>query len=230
MNNIEIISATFTGIISSLIFNPIDKAIYISTNKNISIFNKNVWSNSYKGTYNTILTRLITSGLYFSIIDNLSSKYSVVETSIITSLLCNSLTNPIQLIKFHSWYNNLSLNESYKYLYKTYGIRGFGIGFSSIVLRDICFNISYITFKKKDNHIHNLSLISLTLIAVSPLNLIKNKKYGNNEKLSNILKNFKFSQLGITQSILRTSISFYFSQFIYDYSKDYFSKIILNDL
>lgn len=227
MNQNEIFSGITTGIISSILFNPIDKAIYISTTKNISIFNRQAWHNSYKGTLNTILTRLITSGLYFSIIDNLSSKHSIFETAVITSIVCNTFTNPIQLLKYHSWYNNISFHDSFKFIYKTYGIRGFGIGYASILLRDICFNYSYLYFKKKDDHLHNLSVISMSLIAVSPINLIKNKKYGNNESILQIFKNFKFRQLGISQSLLRTTASFYFTQFLYDFTKENISKKIL---
>lgn len=225
MNQNEVISGLTTGIITAILFNPIDKAIYVSTTKNLSIFNKVVWSKCFKGTLNTTITRLITSGLYFTFIDKLSNTYSPFQTAIITSFTCNILTNPIQLIKFHSWYNNLSINESFKFIYKTYGIRGFGIGFTSILLRDICFNYSYLYYKKKDNHLHNLYVITLSLIGVSPLNLIKNKKYGSNESLREIFKNFKFHQLGISKSVFRTSMSFYVSQIIYDFIKENFSNI-----
>jgi len=219
MNQNEIVSGLMTGIISAIIFNPIDKAIYVSTTKNISFFKKEVWFQFYKGTINTIFTRLITSGLYFTFLDSLSEKYSPLQTAMITSIFCNSLTNPIQLTKFHSWYNNISLNDSFKFIYRTYGIRGLSIGFIPVLLRDICFNYSYLSLKKKDDHLHNISLISISLIAVSPLNLIKNKKYANNESLSSIIKNFKFRQLGISYSVVRTSASFYFSQFLYDFTK-----------
>lgn len=220
MNQNEVISGLTTGVLTAILFNPIDKAIYVSTTKNLSILNKEVWSQCFKGTFNTILTRLITSGLYFTFLDKLSATYSPLQTAFMTSFACNILTNPIQHIKYHGWYNNLSINESYKFIYRTYGIRGFGIGFCSILLRDICFNYSYLSFKKKDEHFHNLSLITLSLVGVSPLNLIKNKKYGSNESLREIFKNFKFHQLGISKSILRTSVSFYLSQFIYDFTKE----------
>lgn len=224
MNQNEVISGITTGIMTAIIFNPIDKAIYVSTTKNLSIINKEVWSKCYKGTFNTILTRLITSGLYFTFLDKLSSSYSPFQTAFMTSLACNFLTNPIQLVKFHSWYNNNTLKDSCKFIYRTYGIRGFGIGFGSIFLRDVCFNYSYLSFKKNEEHLHNLSVISLSLIGVSPLNLIKNKKYGKNESLKEILKNFKFHQLGISKSIMRTSVSFYLSQLIYDFMKENFPK------
>ena len=224
MNQNEVISGLTTGVITAILFNPIDKAIYVSTTKNLSIFNKEVWSKCFKGTINTTLTRLITSGLYFTFLDKLSANYSPFHTAFMTSFACNLLTNPIQLVKYHSWFNNISLNDSSKFIYRSYGIRGFGIGFASIFLRDVCFNYSYLSLKKKDDHLHNLSIITLSLIGVSPLNLIKNKKYGKNESIVEIFKNFKFHQLGISKSVLRTSISFYFSQFLYDFTKENFSK------
>lgn len=224
MNQNEVISGITTGVMTAIIFNPIDKAIYVSTTKNLSITNKEVWSKCFKGTFNTIFTRLITSGLYFTFLDKLSASYSPFQTALMTSLVCNFLTNPIQLVKFHSWYNNITLNDSFKFIYRNYGIRGFGIGFGSIFLRDVCFNYSYLSLKKKDEHLHNLFVITLSLIGVSPLNLIKNKKYGKNESLKEIFKNFKFHQLGISKSILRTSVSFYLSQYIYDFTKENFSK------
>ena len=220
MNQNEVISGLATGLMTAILFNPIDKAIYVSTTKNISIYNKEVWSKCFKGTLNTTLTRLITSGLYFTFLDKLSIVYSPFQTAFLTSFACNLLTNPIQLVKFHSWYNNITLKESYNSIYRNYGIRGFGIGFVPILLRDMFFNYSYLSFKKKDDHLHNLSIITLSLICVSPLNLIKNKKYGANESLKDIFKNFKFHQLGISKSVLRTSASFYFSQFLYNFTKE----------
>lgn len=224
MNQNEVISGLTTGILTAILFNPIDKAIYVSTTKNLSILNKDVWSKCFNGTLNTILTRLVTSGLYFTFLDKLSTTYSPFHTAFITSFACNIITNPIQLIKYHSWYNNLSINESSRFIYGKYGIKGFGIGFSSIFLRDLCFNYLYLSYKKKDDHLYNLSIITFSLVSVSPFNLIKNKKYGSNESFKEIIKNFKFHQFGISKSVLRTSASFYFSQFLYDITKETFSK------
>jgi hypothetical protein len=220
----DIISGMMTGSISAIIMNPIDRAIYISTTKGLSIISKNAWENCYRGTMNNVFTKLVTSGLYFAFLDNLSSTYTPFQTALITSFVCNSITNPIQLVKYHSWFQNISLNESCRNIYRKYGICGFGIGFPSIFIRDVCFNYLYITYKKKDDHFNNLLVISGSLVAVSPFNLIKNKKYGNNESLKQIFQNFKFHQLGISMSIARTSVGFYFSQFLYDFIKKNFLK------
>lgn len=224
MSSNEVFSGVITGVISAIVFNPLDKAIFISTTKNISFFNRQVWCNSFNGTSNAILSRLVSNGLYFSFIDHLSQSFSPIQTALTASFLVNVSTNPVNLVKFHSWFNNTSTRDSVSFFYKSYGIRGFYIGFPAVFLRDFLFNSSYISFKKKDDHLFNLALISGSLVIVSPLNLVKNLKYGSNQDIRTIIKNFKFRQLGLSQSLIRTSLSFYFSQYMYDISKSFLEK------
>jgi hypothetical protein len=219
MNNIEICSGITTGILSCIIFNPIDKMIYVSTTKNISILNKELWKDLYKGSSISIATRLITSGLYFSYIDYYEMKIeNKLNLAILTSLIC-SITNPLQLLKFNSWYNNYSIKESYLLLKTTHGIRAPFIGITALIIRDVLFNYLYLTYKQRDNHFNNLMVICGSIVIISPINLIKNKKYALNENLKSIIKNFRFSQLGISFGVLRMGLGFYVSQFIYDINK-----------
>jgi len=218
MNN-DLIIGFLTGLSSAIVFNPIDKAIYISTTQNINITNPSIWKNCFKGTLITINTRIITSGLYFSYLDYLTSTSSNnLHSAIITSLLC-STTNPLQLIKFHSWYNNISIHNSFTFIKNYYGYKGFLIGITPLFFRDLLFNYLYISYKKKDNDLFNLFLISSSLIIISPINLIKNKKYASNQPLHLIIKHFKFNQLAISQGIFRTTLNFYFSQSLYNILK-----------
>ncbi len=217
----EVTSGVITGIISSIIFNPIDKLIFTSCLSNQSIFEKKIWCNLYKGTFNSIFTRIITSGLYFSYIDHYSNitenKYNV---ALYTAFMCN-ITNSFQLIKFHSWHNNISSKESIISIYKSSGIIGFSRGAFALGCRDLIFNSIYLNNKKKDQHLYNLGIISMGIIISSPINLIKNKKYATGESIKQIIKSFKFSQLGLGLSIGRNCLSFYASQIIYDNCKKF---------
>lgn len=220
--NTEIISGVLTGILSSIIFNPIDKAIYLSTTKNISILNKSVWVKPYKGSVNTISTRIINSGLYFSYLDYYSKITNKNSHVALMTALCCSITNPIQLIKFNSWYNNRSIKDSIKILYKENGYKAFTCGLSPLILRDFIFNYIYITFKKKDNHINNILTICGALTITSPFNLIKNEKYANNTNIKDIIKGFKFNKLGLKYAYVRMGLGFYINQNIYDLNKKLF--------
>jgi hypothetical protein len=219
MTSYEVTSGFITGIISSIMFNPIDKLIFTSCLSNQSLFDRNIWCNLYKGTFNTIITRIITSGLYFSYIDHYSNiTENKFDVALYTAFMCN-ITSPIQLIKFHSWHNNLSSMQSIMSIYKFNGILGFTRGAFALGLRDFIFNSIYLNFKEKDKHLYNLSIISIGIIVTSPINLIKNKKYATNESIKQIIKSFKFSQLGLGLSIGRNCLSFYASQLIYDNCK-----------
>lgn len=224
MNKVDVISGLSTGIISAIIFNPLDKAIYVSTTKNINILNRNAWHNMYSGVSYTILSKLITSGLYFTYIDYYSRHTNNnVEIALITTLCC-SITNPIQLVKYNSWYNDISIKTSTNNIIKNHGYKGFCIGIYALLMRDFIFNYIYLSLKVKDNHINNILTINGALIAVSPINVIKNKKYASNENIKNIIKNFNYNQLGISSSLLRFSVSFYFCQYLYDNTKKYLNN------
>jgi len=221
MTSNEFISGIFTGIASSIIFNPIDKLIFMCCLNNQSILNYKIWSNLYQGSLNTITTRMITSGLYFTYLDHYSNTTNnKFEVALTTSILC-SVTSPLQLIKCRAWYKKESMSKIFKLIYKTNGIFGFGRGAIPLILRDIVFNSIYLNYKEKNNHTKNILVITSGIIISSPLNLIKNKKYATNENLKEIIKNFKFSQLGLSMSITRNCLSFYMGQLIYDNCKRY---------
>ena len=216
MNN-EFMSGLLTGITSAIIFNPIDKAIYLSTIQNLKITNPYIWKNCFKGSFITISSRMITSGLYFGYLDYFTNNCSNnLQSALLTSVSC-SITNPLQLVKYHSWFNNLSIHNSFNFIKNNYGYKGFLIGINPLICRDFIFNYLYISNKKKDDDLYNLMVISFSLIVVAPLNFIKNKKYGSNEPLKLIFNNFKLKQLGITQGLFRTTISFYFNQSLYNF-------------
>lgn len=217
----EITSGIITGITSSIIFNPIDKIIFTCCLKNQSIFDKSIWCNLYKGSFNTIITRIITSGLYFSYLDHYSATTdNKFEVAAITALVC-SITSPIQLIKFHSWHSQISSNQSIRIIYSNKGLIGFGRGIFPLIIRDFIFNSIYLNFKKKNEHAYNLAVITGSIIIASPFNLFKNKMYATDETLKEIIRNFKFKQLGLGMSIFRNCLSFYASQLIYDNCKKF---------
>lgn len=224
MNASDIIPGLLTGISSAIIFNPADKIIFSCCIQNKKITDKSVWNNLFKGCWNNIGSRLITSGLYFSFIDHYSNiNPNKMEVAIMTAIV-SSITNPIQLVKYHSWYHNCTSVSSIQTIYRSNGIRGMTIGIIPLISRDFVFNYIYLSNKKKDDHLYNLIVISGALIVSSPFNLIKNKKYSTNESLKSIIANFKFGQLGISMMVARSCLSFYLSQMIYNEIKDFYNK------
>ena len=214
-----IITGLIFGLLSSFVFNPIDKIIFIITTKNCKISDKNLWKGLYDGLFITITSRFMTSGLYYAFLDYYSGiGMSNLETSIITSIAC-SIINPLHLIKFNSWYNCRSCSASYNLIIKTYGYKGLAIGIIPLITRDILYNYIYLSINRDDDTTLHLIAILSSLIIASPINLIKNKKYASNESLRTIIKNFDTSQLGISASIIRMVLWVYFNKIIYNYIK-----------
>jgi len=219
MNSNEVIPGLLTGVMSAVIFNPIDKIIFSASIQGKSLLARDSFSNLFKGSLNNIGTRLITSGLYFSYIDHYATvTENKAQVAFVTSLLC-SITNPIQLIKYNSWYHNISTWQSISNIYKTYGIRGFGIGIAPFIMRDFVFNYVYISNKDKNNHLVNICVICGALTISSPFNLIRVKKYATNASICEIVSKFRFRQLSLGLVIVRSCLSFYSGQVIYDYLK-----------
>jgi len=219
MNSTEFACGLFTGVTSACIFNPIDKIIFSSCIQGQSLLSKGIYKNLFKGSLNNVGTRLITSGLYFSYIDTLSqSSNSKFTISLITALLC-SITNPLQLIKYRSWYSDKSSRLTYKSIVTVGGYSALSTGIVPLIIRDFTFNYIYLNFKVKDNHLYNLGVICSAVVATSPLNLIKNRRYADNSSYRTILREFNIRQLGLGMSISRTCVCFYASQIMYDYFK-----------
>ena len=224
MNSHELIPGLLTGVLSAVIFNPLDKIIFSCCMENKKITDMSVWKNLFKGSLNNIGTRLITSGLYFSVIDHYSNiNPNKTEVAMLTAMV-SSITNPIRLVKYHSWYHNCSSISSIKTIIKSYGFHGLAIGLIPLISRDFVFNYIYLNNKEKDDHLYNIAVVSSALVVSAPLNLIKNKKYSTNENMKSIITNFKFGQLGIGMTVGRSCLSFYVSQMIYNTVKDFYSK------
>lgn len=216
MNSNDVVSGLLTGVISAVCFNPIDKIIFSCSIKGESLFDRRIFKDLFKGSFNTICTRIVTSGLYFSYLDHYASATdNKAQVALMTSLVC-AVTNPIQLVKFNSWYCNRSIYQSFIAIRSTYGLRGFAIGVVPLISRDFIFNYVYISNREKNNHFMNLAAITSGLVLSTPFNLIKNKKYASNESYGSIFRNFKCKQLGIGLIVVRSCLSFYGSQLIYD--------------
>jgi len=214
-------SGLATGILSGFIFNPIDRAIYLTTTKGHKITDVSIWKNAYQGLSLNLSSRLITSGMYFFYLDYFSSTLeSKFQVSLITAIGC-AVINPVHIVKFNSWYHNYSYLDSYRTIKRSFGYKGFMIGTCPLIIRDTLFNYIYVNFKN-DSSVNNLLTISGALVAVSPFNLIKNKKYASNESIKSIIANFNVRQLGLSLSIVRNVVSFYATQVIYDNIKKLF--------
>jgi len=230
----DITISLIVGISQAIIFNPIDKAIYTSIITNTSIFNKLNWKKPFSGSTNNIYTRIITSGLYFYLIDY-TKELNTIQASFLISLTTSLVLNPFNVIKYKSYGNNTSTYNSFMTTYNKHGFRFMKIGLSSLIMRDFIFNLVYLNLKKTNNElIYNCGVICTASIISSPFHFIRNMKYNNDESIYNIMKSFtndlkitknKFpyiiKQFGIGYGTLRTITGVYVGQVMYSSLKEF---------
>ena len=221
------------GILQAFIFNPADKAIYKSIIDNTSIFKSSNWNKPFAGSTNNIYSRIITSGLYFYLIDH-TKGYDTIQSSLFISMSTSIIINPLNVIKYKSYGNDLSSYNALKKTYKQYGLKFIKIGLGSLIMRDFVFNMVYLKYKKDNNDmIYNCAVICCASIISSPFHYIRNMKYNNNESIRNIIVNFinniknvnnkcnyVIRQLGIGHGTLRTIMGVYVGQVMYSTLKE----------
>jgi len=237
--SLEIQVSLLTGVIQSLLYTPIDKALYLSINNNNKLFNVDNWKTPYSGFRKSIYIKIITYGLYYYCIDNYSKKYNnIYTTSIMTSTTTSLILNPLHIVKFKAWNDNKNTIKIIKNIYNNEGLSGFTNGLFLIIFRDFIFNILYLKFKSTI-FIEKIIILSIINIILSPINIIKLKKINNNVNNLIIIKdiyddiklnNFKImyiiNKFSIGSNIIRNALSIYTGEIIYKYIYLYLNTIL----
>lgn len=201
----EIVVGTTTGLIQTVIFNPVDRALYLHIKDNTSFLAASNWKNPYHGVFNALSNRVIQYGFYYNIVDwymqLLKQRYpamgqtvSRVLTGVATGMTTAVLLNPISCVKYHAWGTDLDLRVVAKDMYKEAGFGSFGRGLGTTAMRDSVFSVLYLVGKRysdeycTENKIRFLtnSLVScIATIATAPINYVRNMKYASGYKNCN---------------------------------------------
>lgn len=160
------------GILQAGIFNPFDRALYLSITNNVSFLRRENFRKPYTGFFQSVGHRAVSSGLYYPL-ENifcsllLSSRCHPdacdEETNLNSGIIhlhpafgnflagtfagtANALiVNPITAIKYKSWgreVNRGMVTEATE-MFRKGGLRPFGNGLLPTVLRDLCFGGTY---------------------------------------------------------------------------------------
>lgn len=216
------------GISQAFILNPIDKAIYNSIINKTKLLKYENWKKPFTGTNNGIISRIISGGIYFYLIEH-TKNMNIYSSALYVSLTTSLIINPLNVIKYNSYINNKSTYNSFLEIYKKNGLKFCRIGLESLIMRDLIFNIIYIKYKKNNNDlIYNCGIICSASIISSPFHYIRNIKYYKNDSYINICKqlfidiknnnnkvNYIIKQFGIGYGTIRTILSVYLGQVMY---------------
>jgi len=207
VNYISFVSGLLAGITSAGLFNPIDRALYLSVKNEIPFLSKENFISPYSGFFQSVGHRAISGGLYYPLEQffltqmspspNLLLADGVGNTSLYNFLAgiaagtCNAIiVNPISAVKYKTWGRETPQSffvEATDMLRKG-GIRPFTNGMLPTVLRDLVFGGCYTVirfelqyrFQLSNNDYQwaaNMAAAAMATIVSGPFNLARNVQY-----------------------------------------------------
>lgn len=116
-NEKQFAAGLLTGLISTTVFNPIDKAIYLHTTQGAPLFRLSTWKKPYQGIGQAIFNRTISYGIYYPLLDTydtlfnkLPQREAKLMAGLLTGINTAVITAPVNLIKHYKW--NIDLHNS----------------------------------------------------------------------------------------------------------------------
>jgi len=155
----ELLAGLFSGTIQAGLFNPWDRALYLSVKDRTPFITWSNWNNPYTGLSQSMLTRTLSGGLYFPLYDivheYLTSTVKLPSEGILTSFLSGNsagalsgcILNGFTAIKYHSWGTGDNLLTAASKMFRDGGIRPFTRGMATTVLRDTTFGGIFASLK-----------------------------------------------------------------------------------
>lgn len=156
--NVTFASGFFTGMFSSALFNPWDRALYLSVKNEISFLSWDNFTSPYHGASQAIVQRAFLNSTYFVMQSEM--KYYMdpylrdnLKLSEASSQFCigigagaasGALNNPISAVKYHVWGDtNRSFYSSARQMWSSGGIEPFFNGALATMGRDMIFGSVY---------------------------------------------------------------------------------------
>lgn len=183
------------GIFQAGLFNPYDRALYLSVKNHVPFLTPSNFANPYLGFSQSVLGRAISGGLYFplehyfsSLVPPDSGPWANFLAGTAAGMTNAFILNPITAVKYKTWSrveNTTMLREAIA-MWQQGGIRPFGNGLYPTLCRDVVFGGSY-TFLRLELQYYglpseyqwagNMLAAALATVMSGPLNLARNVQY-----------------------------------------------------
>lgn len=226
------ISGVSTGLIHAVLYNPYDRALYLSVKNSTKFLNKNNWIHPFQGLNQSLFHRTLYGGLYFTV-QSIVSKHTnnSLYIGLAGGIVNATILNPISVIKYNCWgHTNMPFIRSVSDLYRIGGLKVFTKGMSSTVVRDIVFCCAYETLRNKKSksvldEVYNLGVGITSTILASPFNYMRNIKYATPSNIKcksdirilyELIQNRNFNDLRLNWGTLRCGLGMVSGQLFYN--------------
>lgn len=185
------------GVLSAGMFNPIDRALYLSVKERRPFLKMDNFRRPYQGFLQTVGGRTLQGGFFFPL-EHMSK--GVMPNSIspsIASFAAGScagavnavVLNPLSAIKYRTWGRDDAVSRGLvseaRDMFRRGGLRPFCNGMLPTVLRDVIFGGTYTLLRTRTNEflppemhwVGNMGAAGVATIISGPLNLARNMQY-----------------------------------------------------
>lgn len=209
---VSFLSGLCAGVTSAGLFNPIDRALYLSVKNDIPFLSKANFISPYSGFFQSVGHRAVSGGLYYPLEQFFLASIAPPPTLLLTEGTgnvalynflagtaagsCNALiVNPISAVKYKTWGRDSPRSfwtEAAEMLRKG-GLRPFYNGMIPTVLRDLVFGGCYTLIRfelqyrfqlSNDDYqwAANMVAAALATIVSGPFNLARNVQYATRSR------------------------------------------------
>ncbi|AHE66306.1 hypothetical protein [Legionella oakridgensis] len=156
--NIDVVSGLIAGASNSGLFNPWDRALYLSVKHNRPFLSIQNFKSPYQGFSQAVVQRAFLGGIYYIAQGELntylfpylrhnlgvSQTVSQLYVGMIAGSIGGALTNGISAVKYHTWgQENASFRSSIREMWALGGFKPFLKGTTATMTRDMVFGSTY---------------------------------------------------------------------------------------
>ncbi|KAL3940011.1 MAG: hypothetical protein SGBAC_005363 [Bacillariaceae sp.] len=209
---VSVVSGLIAGMTSAGLFNPVDRALYLSVKNEIPFLSKANFISPYSGFLQSVGHRAVSGGLYYPLEQFFLAQMSPSPIVLLTSgagntafnnLLagtaagsCNAIiVNPISAVKYKTWGrdNPRSFFVEAADMLRKGGLRPFTNGMLPTVLRDLVFGGCYTVIRFELQYrfqlsnsdyqwAANMAAAAMATIVSGPFNLARNVQYATRSR------------------------------------------------
>jgi len=215
------------GVTQAGLFNPFDRALYLSVKNRRAFLLKENFRRPYQGFLQTVGGRTIQGGIFFPL-EQFSRRVLPQELSpVLTNFMAGSVAgafnavilNPLSAIKYRTWgrddAKNRGMMQEAKGMFSKGGLRPFCNGMLPTILRDVVFGGTYTVLRCQSHEflspewhwVGNMAAAGVATVASAPLNLARNVQYATkpSEPRQSIVQVFIFlkNEVAAEQGVLR---------------------------
>mmetsp|Transcript_28904 Transcript_28904/g.43649 ORF Transcript_28904/g.43649 Transcript_28904/m.43649 type:complete len:333 (+) Transcript_28904:424-1422(+) len=200
--SVSFLCGLLSGIFQAGLFNPIDRALYLSVKEHRPFLSRLNFEAPYRGFFQSLGGRALSGGLFYPL-EHFFLSYSPPDAGPWANFLAGTgagminalLLNPLTAVKYKTWGSKKpqSMMVVAQNMYRKGGMRPFFNGFQPTLYRDVIFGGSYTYlrleikywFQLSDEQqwIGNLVAAAFATVLSGPLNLARNVQYSTKSRV-----------------------------------------------